>query len=99
MNVKGPAGSEANVENIALEGSGSVLAGLVSATVGRCEIQTLERMAEWTLLQPGVCQDAGQVRVFGPHNPFRESLVIDFKNGLVLKILRLTCMARRTRAA
>lgn len=27
--------------------------------------------------------------VFEPHNPFREALVIDFKNGLMLKILRL----------
>lgn len=35
------------------------------------------------------------MRIFGPHNPFRESLVIDFKNGLVLKILRLTYRVRR----
>ena len=35
--------------------------------------------------------------VFEPHNPFREALVIDFKNGLMLKILRLTYSVRRTR--
>lgn len=58
------------------------------------------RCLEWPpgrMLLKTVAIDMHGKCVFGPHNPLRESLAIDFKNGLVLKILRLTCTVRRTR--